>query len=163
MAYNEEWVGTTWAECTLRNKYLRGEFLQEFSADEQSRIAETPVENKPNLWYGTDGGVSPTRDKIFLLSLEEVDKYFGDSGDYLTKRRKEYNGKVDSNGYRLSNAHDSSRQTIYQNAGSWWWLRSPGIYSDGAAYVEFYGNVDVRGLPVKIDLGGVRPALWLNL
>jgi len=84
--YNEENEGVTWRTCDLR-KYLNNEFLRKFTKEQQGRIVEKKIPNPDNLWYGTKGG-RDTRDKVFLLSLEEVDKYFGNSGDYLNKRRK---------------------------------------------------------------------------
>ena len=162
--YNVDAKEITWETCTLR-KYLNGEFLQTFTNEEQGRIAETRISNPDNLWYGTTGG-NDTVDKVFLLSLEEVNKYFGDSGDYQNKRRKEYsNGKWVSadNGYGFSNANDSDRAAHYSSQASWWWLRSPGCGSSDAASVGVSGGVIVNGLLVGNVHNGVRPALWLNL
>jgi len=166
--YNVELTEVTWEKCTLR-EYLNGEFLQKFTAEEQRRIAETRVSNPYNLWYGTNGG-NDTNDKVFLLSLEEVDKYFGDSGDYQNKRRMRYEGQYPNgkwvaadDGPAFSNANDSDRIAKYNDAASWWWLRSPGFSSSYAAFVLYDGNVHVYGISVNFDYGGVRPALWLNL
>jgi len=167
--YNVKYAGVTWETCTLR-KYLNGEFLQKFTGEEQGKIAETRIGNPDNLWYGTSGG-SNTTDKIFLLSLEEVDRYFGNSGDYQQKRLKKYkNGRwiADSYGSVFSNVHDSDRQAKFNNGACWWWLRSPGDISNYAAYVGTVGFVGVYGIHVygdhvRSDSGGVRPALWLNL
>jgi len=77
--YNDRWDQVTWRSCSLR-WYLNGDFYDKtFSEAEKSRIAETTVINNDNQWYGTPGG-SDTTDKIFILSIEEVVKYFGDSG-----------------------------------------------------------------------------------
>ena len=73
----------TWADSDMR-QYLNGEFLGGIPADERAKIAETTVANKDNQWYGTKGG-NDTKDKIFLLSLDEVVKYFGDSGKAAAK------------------------------------------------------------------------------
>jgi hypothetical protein len=159
--YHEEYVDVTWETCDLR-KYLNGEFLSKLDS---SRILTTPVKNDGNLWYGTKGG-RDTQDKIFLLSLEEVDYYFGNSGDYSSMRRKKYdNGKyiADSNGYYLSNNHDSSRVAKYGDEVCWWWLRSPGYFSYDAVDVSEVGGVGVDGSCVDDYNGGVRPALWINL
>ena len=158
--YNEQRINVTWETCTLR-KYLNGEFLQKFTAEDQRRIAETRIPNPNNLWYGTAGG-NDTTDKIFLLSLEEVDRYFGDSGDYQSKRRIGYGYVSDDKGHLFSNAHDSKRISKYNNETWWWWLRSPG-YSNCAANVCHDGIVGVGGLDGRANVGGVRPALWLNL
>jgi len=174
--YNMQPTYITWEACALR-KYLNGEFLQKFTREEQSRIIETRASNPDNLWYGTHGGKA-TNDKIFLLSLEEVDRYFGNSGDYQGKRRKEYNGGklvVDSKGFLFSNAHDNARVAKYKGEACRWWLRSPGSSSDCAAGVDDDGYVSVIGIKaydifgdIGINVllnygGGVRPALWLNL
>ena len=85
-SYDSDQEDITWERCTLRT-YLNREFYNSFSSEDRNRIIETVNSNSNNLWYGTPGG-NDTRDKIFLLSLEEADKYFGNSGDYLAKRRK---------------------------------------------------------------------------
>ena len=164
--YNVESIEVTWEICTLR-KYLNDEFLQKFPKEDQVRIAETKINNPDNLWYGTKGG-NYTTDKVFLLSLEEADKYFGDSGDYMNKRRKNYNaynGKIASsnNGQAFSNTNDSYRIARYDNGVSYWWLRSPGKNDRNAAYVNAGGAVFVDGDNKTNDNAGVRPALWLKL
>ena len=166
-AYNSDWVEVTWETCTLR-RYLNDEFLQKFTSEEQGRIIETRINNPSNLWYDTPGGINTT-DKIFLLSLEEVDRYFGNSNDYQMERRKMHENGFGSkiiavsDGYFLSNAYDSVRQAKFGNEASWWWLRSPGNGSDYAASVDAGGGVGVGGYGVILASGGVRPALWLNL
>jgi len=160
--YHEKYVDITWEMCDLR-KYLNSEFLDKFDKD---KIILTDNKNPDNLWYGTKGG-NDTQDKIFLLSLEEVDYYFGNSGDYTSMKRKKYdNGKFlpDNNGYCFSNTHDSNRLANFNDKACWWWLRSPGLYSFLAAYVYEDGIVFVSGLSVNRNRGGgVRPALWLKL
>jgi hypothetical protein len=162
LPYNTEDKDVTWESCTLR-QYLNGGFLQKFSNEQRNRILETNNANPDNLWYGTKGG-NNTRDRIFLLSLEEVDKYFGNSGDYGNKKRKNVSGVVAKAGYLMSNEHDTDRQTKNtENKAWWWWLRSPGFLSDLAALVSGDGRVGVDVGVVNDGSGGVRPALWLNL
>ena len=164
-AYYNEYTEIDWENCDLR-KYLQGEFMQKFNKEEQARIALIENENKPNEWYSTRSG-NITKDKIFLLSLEEIDKYFGNSGDYLAKKnrhdwdndKKEWI-KDDNDGWTVSNAHDKDREI--RNNYSWWWLRSPGLRNDHAASVCGNGAIDVGGGDAN-NVGGVRPALWLNL
>jgi hypothetical protein len=165
--YNTDSKDVTWEMCTLR-EYLNGEFLQTFDLEEQSLIVEKTISNKDNLWYETSGG-EDTNDKIFLLSLEEVDEYFGNSGDYKSKRRKSWNQEVgayieDSDyGVYISNKNDSDRVAKCSNGKfGWWWLRSPGTDGGRAASVYDDGSVYVRGNDVDSD-GGVRLTLWLNL
>ena len=77
-AFDGEGKTNIWESSPLRS-WLNIEFYSGFSAQEKSRITETNVVNNDNLWYGTDGGPD-TVDKVFLLSIEEVAMYFGDSG-----------------------------------------------------------------------------------
>lgn len=133
--YNVQYTDVTWEICDLR-KYLNAEFLQKFSREDQAQIAETRVNNQNNQPYGTNGG-NDTNDKIFLLSIEEAEKYF---------------------------RSDSSRRAMNTDGASmWWWLRSPGNISYNAALVLRIGLVNVVGSHVNNDAGGVRPVLWLNL
>jgi len=152
-----------WETCSMR-KYLNGKFLQKFTSEQQKRIEETLIINNDNLWYGTKGG-NDTKDKIFLLSLEEADKYFGDSGDYQNKRRKEPKNKkfiTASDGKFFSNIHDGERIAKIRNKADSWWLRSP-VNRCKAANVGRDGYVIVGDFTVDLSLPGVRPALWLNL
>jgi len=155
--YNEECTDVTWETCDLR-KYLNSEFLREFTKEQQGQIAEKRIPNPDNLWYGTKGG-SDTHDRIFLLSLEEADRYFGDSGDYLNRRREKHSG------HGFSNGHDSDRVANRESAACGWRLRSPGHASYYAAIVIDDGSVFVYGDDVSATYhgGGVRPALWLHL
>jgi serine/threonine protein kinase len=125
----------TWEESTLR-QYLNGEFLQaSFSVDEQSYIVTVTNENPDNPASGTDGG-NATKDRAFLLSIEEAEKYFTGNSDRV--------------------ADDLQGQAL------WWLLRSPGTAGVYAARVNSDGAVDIGGYGVRV-VDGVRPALWLNL
>ena len=77
-AFDNDGKTNIWSESSLR-KWLNGEFYSGFNAEEKSRILSTNVVNNDNPWYGTDGG-QDTVDNVFLLSIEEVVGYFGDSG-----------------------------------------------------------------------------------
>ena len=151
--YNTELTGVTWETCTLR-KYLNGEFFRKFNSQEQARIIEVNNVNKNNQWFGTEGG-NNTKDKIFLLSIEETVKYFGDSGQLKNKNPKSK--------YDIDDEYNKDRIAKYENEELWWWLRSPGLSSDGAASVNYYGSLDLFGSFVYSVEVGVRPALWLNL
>jgi len=155
--YHSEDVDITWEGCALR-KYLNGDFYNiNFNKDEKSCIAETNIVNSGNPWYGTDGGRN-TNDKIFLLSLEDVVLYFGDSGQL---RNRPSNGL-----FYISDKYSDARIAVDGKVlASWWWLRSPGLSPYGSARVRSDGNLDVAGRGVYSSGvgGGVRPALWINL
>lgn len=175
--YNKEFVNTTWETSYLRT-YLNGKFLQTFSKEEQEDILETQISTLGNVWYDIDGG-NDTQDKIFVLSLEEADRYFGDSGDYLNSRIKvrvengEYIDLTEKNkdtyySYTdfFSNAYDSERVAADpRDPIGWargWWLRSPGNSDDSATFITSDGSAIVSGCAVY-NYCGVRPAIWLKL
>ena len=159
--YHNPLEAITWENCILR-RYLNECFINKFDVADRNRIAEVTISTPDNLWYGTEGG-NDTTDRIFLLSIEEADLYFGDSGDYVYKMRKEWDGKPDANGYFIYNDYNDNRVAYYQGAASWWWLRSPGNLSDTAATVNNAGRINVSGGDYVSAAAGVRPALWLNL
>ncbi len=165
-SYHNAYKAITWADCGLR-KYLNGEFLDKFSENDRSRIIKVTNKNLNNQWYGTNGGVD-TQDYIFLLSLEEVCTYFGDSLSKLHNRgenqRYWYQRKDENNSKRLARLH--GKQGCW-----WWWLRSPG--RDGVKAVYIFGtdgNIGVHGNNIHKGnisdgrcTGGVRPALWIKM
>lgn len=164
-AYHDAYKEITWAECSLR-KYLNGEFYDKFSEADKSRIMPVLNKNLDNQWYGSKGGVD-TKDSIFLLSVEEVCKYFGDSRSKLYNR-----GKNQRYWFERKDENNNKRIARFEGEtwGSWWWLRSPGRVSVKAVYIHGDGNIGIQGnniLKGNISdgkcTGGVRPALWLKL
>jgi hypothetical protein len=154
--YHSEFVDTTWADCELR-KYLNSEFYNTFNQDEKTKIIIVENHNPDNSWFKTKGGAN-TLDNIFLLSLEEVCEYFGDSKENLNIKGKQK--------WLISDENDPNRQANYENEFHWWRLRSPGYYGRTSASINSKGNVYVRGNGIygrPKDGGGVRPALWLKL
>jgi hypothetical protein len=158
MQYNKSRTNVTWETCTLR-KWLNEDFLLTFSGQERSRIALTTNINEDNQWYGTAGG-NNTTDRIFLLSLSEVVKYFGDSGQLKQRPKSDIGG--------ISDQYNKERISKYGDLFARWWLRSPGCSND-VARVNTDGIVDVSGdfdnteYHAGLVSGGVRAALWLNL
>ena len=154
--YNNDFVETTWAECELRS-YLNSEFRDTFNRDEKAKIIAVTNSNLNNQWFKTEGGID-TLDSIFLLSLEEVCEYFGDSKEHLLNKGKQK--------WLIDDENNRKRQAKYGSEYHWWRLRSPGYYGRTSASVNSNGNVYVRGNGVygkPRDGGGVRPALWLKL
>ena len=68
-------VNTTWSECTLRNWLNETFYKGAFSTDEQKLIKQVKLKNEDNPIYNTDGG-EDTEDRIFILSLSELEQYF---------------------------------------------------------------------------------------
>jgi hypothetical protein len=154
-AYNTDYEGISWEKSTLRN-YLNNDFYNQFTDDEKAMILETKLTNSNNPWYGTDGGFD-TKDKIFLLSLDETVKYFGDSGAISNKN----NGFGNSDTY-IDDQYNDKRLAYYKGGDGWWWLRTPGYIKHLSSLVYFDGSIYLYGGPVDRDFIGVRPALWLT-
>ena len=136
MPYNKSYKAVTWENCTLRS-WLNDKYLNSsFNSAEQSLIMSTKVKNHGNKQHNTSGG-RDTIDKIFLLSINEVNKYFSSCGE--------------------------RKATLSENTLIEWWLRSPGYSNRFAAYVNDDGSVNTFGCNVSFVKGNVRPALWINL
>jgi|GEM_PF-1907019 len=151
---NEVWKTITWKKTDIR-KYLNGAFYDRFSADEKKMIAEAKNENKKNQWFGTAAG-SATKDKVFLLSLEEVVRFFGDSGQLASKNPNDKN--------KIDDQYNEARIAADEDGNDWyWWLRSFGGDGSRTAVVDHNGRINVDGAVFINEDGGVRPALWLSL
>jgi len=158
--YHSAFEDITWAECELR-EYLNGAFLEGFAAHDKSNIAETMTVTNDNPWYGTNGG-NPIKDRLFLLSIEELSKYFGNSS-----RLEEGPPEDDDSIGCIDDQYNAIRVACDESGNeSWWWLRSPGKLSTYAALVTDEGEISVHG-PFIDEIfafgAGVRPALWLNM
>ncbi|MCL2079129.1 MAG: DUF6273 domain-containing protein [Oscillospiraceae bacterium] len=98
---------------------MNGEFYNSFSANDRERISETRVATPDNSWYDTSGG-EIVGNKIFLLSIEEVARYFGDSGA-LARGSGEMKGEHDSNGKPVYTYTDGDgNDAIYYNYERHW-------------------------------------------
>ena len=136
----------TWAQSALRT-WLNEDFYNAvFTEAEKLLLAETELSTSDNPRYETPGGEN-TLDRVFLLSLEEVDIYLDEDlkkGQTTAYTRK--NGCYD-------NAMDYG----------WWWLRSPGKVRRDACYVDALGKVSLYGYVVHRPGWSVRPAIWIDL
>ena len=150
--YIDPWTGVTWETCSLR-KWLNSTFLNAaFSAVEQKKIVSTTVSADKNPNYSTDPG-NATTDKVFLLSIDEVEQYF--DNDEVRK--------CIPTAYAIANGADTSNS--YTKGGAvtcWWWLRSPGDDPYCAAGVCRDGEVVSYGFSVDAGNVCVRPALWIT-
>ena len=156
--YNEEDTDVTWATCTLRT-WLNGTFLNTaFTSAEQTAIKNTTVVNEDNSYYGTEGGENTT-DKVYLLSIAEASNTaYGFNGEFNTESETR---KAKNTAYAKECGASTCTSTEYEGNG-YWWLRSPGLYSDSASSVLLDGYGGGWGF-VYHDDTAVRPALHLNL
>ena len=146
--FNERYVNVTWETCSLR-KWLNGEFYNNaFSSEEKGRILQVTVNNPNNPVFGTKGGNS-TKDRIFLLSINEAEHYY----------RNDEARKCWATDYAKANGAWISAKF----GTTWCWLRSPGIYAYDAANIVTDGYVNENGIDVNDYNGVVRPVFWLDL
>ncbi|SFD43287.1 DUF6273 domain-containing protein [Spirosoma endophyticum] len=154
--YHQQFVNITWADCALR-QYLNQEFFRSFSPQEQAKIIQVTNKNIDNPWFNTAGGPDTT-DHLFLLSLQEACRYFGDSQAKLNHK----GGQT----WLIDDPNNINRQARYGTDLLGWRLRSPGYYGRTGASITKHGHIYVRGNGVfgrPRDGGGIRPALWLRL
>ena len=124
-----------------------------FSEDEKAKIPTVTIVNDGNPEGNTDGG-NDTQDKVFLLSMDEVYKYFDSDEErvcFVTDYAKEKVGVA------------FFQDTENEKARCTWWLRSPGNDQYDAAAVIYNGRVNDWGYDVDDNRYTVRPALWINI
>ena len=150
--YHTNLVGVTWETCTLR-EWLNNDFLNAaFSAEVQSKIISSTVMADKNPSYGTSPG-NDTTDKVFLLSIPEVNKYFNTDSDRIC-------GATD---YAVAQgAYTNGSYSADGKAPCWWWLRSPGDSDKRAVCVWCGGWLQDYGTNISLK-NGIRPALWIDL
>ena len=143
----DKYYPITWAQSTLRD-WLNDDFYNEaFDNDSKRIILDSEVNPDNNAEYSTYQGVSTT-DKIFLLSINEAEKYM--DVDNRISKPTEYtktllNGKT------------------YANEAIWWWLRTVGCGDCYAAGVDSRGKLDYDGSLYDRDDAGIRPAMWVDV
>ncbi|MDR0288413.1 MAG: DUF6273 domain-containing protein [Clostridiales bacterium] len=156
--YHSQECDITWETSDMR-RYLNGDFYHSFDAADRGRIIEVTNENPDNPWYGTSGGNSTT-DKIFLLSIAEVVKYFGDSGQINTRTRNPGCDWCKDEFFPWFNdQYDINRRAVDQDGiVRFWTLRTPGATRRLITLVmgfcgdEFdHGGIDMAGGGDLID------------
>lgn len=137
---NADTQALTWKSSSIKH-WLNNTFIsQHFNDSELGWIVEKTNKNPDasmyNLvWKGLGG--NQTEDKLFLLSFEEIDQYLSDEVDRKACQKA-------GNGKEVCS----------------WWLRSPGMYSHEAMYVNEDGEIASGNVS---ELHGVRPAMYLKI
>jgi hypothetical protein len=145
--YNKDLVPSTWATCTLRT-WCNETFLKAaFTAQEQAQIQTVTLSNPANKQFNT-AGCQDTQDKIFALSIDEVETYFPNKKD------------------RLAQATEVAKNRgayVYPDTGNAiWWLRSPGCNEINASRVSVGGSVCGLIYDDARPHRAVRPAMWIS-
>jgi len=143
--FNQQRQSTTWENSSIR-EWLNNSFLDEaFTEKEQAEVLITNVAAGSNPSYETNTG-SDTKDKVFLLSISEVEEFIRFDED------------------RVCRVTEYAKNQLYEtNDVCNWWLRSPGNETSRAAAVYNDGFVNYFGFYVELSDFAVRPAVWVDL
>ena len=142
-----------WRGCSLR-KWLNTDFLEmQFSEEERDAILSVYIDEIVDpTSEETSIRTIKTKNKVFLLSIEEVKKYLiGDDDKVLWEE-----------GY-----YDRDEDSEKHHASYDWWLRSPGDAQEVdeplvMAFVDDYGTLAEGGRFVY-SIQAIRPAIWIDL
>ena len=146
--YHDEDARVSWEKCSMR-AWLNGTFLDTaFTPAEQEEILTVDIDNsqEQSAIKGND-----TQDKLFLLSIPEVNKLFGD----------DESRQCIPTDYAVVNwAYTSDKYMVDGRAAGPWWLRSSSDEKSCASVVLSNGRCDKYYL---CSIYAVRPALWVDL
>lgn len=146
--YHSSLTPVTWETSEIRT-WLNNDFLNSaFDKVQGKSIIKTTLENTPNNDYKTDGGNS-TKDKIFLLSIDEVKRYMP-------------NATLDRICFATKYAEAQGSDLDGLTRGCRWWLRTPGATKTQASFVKIDGFIMQIGAPVNYEKRSVRPAMWVE-
>ena len=146
---------------------------------------EKEVSSKGYAYDANPG--ADTYDRVFLLSADEVVKYFKvEEGDYAENGKVfwDYPGdiRMKSNGteyaFNRGLMLNAARHIDYPDLNHMysptlfadWWLRSPGVNIvsrtrelNYAALVNYKGQLSLSGESAYYKSAGVRPAIWVDI
>lgn len=148
MQYSTQYEDTTWEKSSLRRWLNSNFYVSAFTPSEQKKILTTAVTADLNPSYGTNPG-EDTEDKVFLLSVPEVLKYFPQDDQRVC----------------LPTAYTANQGAYIDKVtgGSWWWLRTPGSSSKDAASISGDGSINFSDGSVISSTGTIRPAMWIRM
>lgn len=146
--YNITNESVTWETSSLR-KWLDTVFIATAFYDRDDFLISSKLENRNNTVYGTSGG-SDTSDKVFIMSVEEAEKYFTENDSLSCAEPSQY-------------AKENGIFTSKTSGTSWWWLRTPGSNTHFAAGVSTDGEIVPIGYGTTNATGGVRPMMRIKI
>ena len=132
-----------WSNATLK-LWLNGAFMNKaFSDDVKAKISTSTLTTK-----GVNGGDDiTTYNQMFVLSAEELVKYFPNREDRMVKPTE------------AAVANGVYADPIYGTCD--YWVREAGTTAGNGAYVYYYGDVNGAGALARSTFIGVRPAMWV--
>ena len=153
--YHNTFEEIAWSLSDIK-QYLNSDFYGRFTTYEQSQILEEAHYAYWNPWF--DSGKDNDMNKIFLLSIEEVVRHFGDSGQLRNPEVMFYIDDI---------YNDVRKATFADGSASRWLLRTPGKTLDFVSVVTNEGKISVTGdfvnrASTELFNVGIRPAMWVK-
>ena len=138
-----------WKDSYIRQQLNEDFISSAFSGKEQERIRVTHLSGE------CPHHDEPTEDRIFLLSVDETEKYKSDGFDLQC----------------IATACASDGLSVDRAGRCIWWLRTCGSGSDSGEYsLKYAAAINQRGYVDEFgenkssyDFKGTRPAMWINL
>ena len=161
--YNTKETSVTWETSTLRTWLNKDFYNAAFSSSEKSKIQTTSVANANNPKHETNGG-NTTKDKVFLLSYDEIGKYFvlavdseGSYNSELCCKPTEY---AEAQGAYVAGNLTKEYESYIGNGACW--LRTPGYTQSYATYVSTAGKAYTRGRSVSDKDVAICPVITVK-
>ena len=142
----------SWETCLLR-KWLNSDFIdQAFEEKERQCLISKTIQNRVMI-YGMNSCCNDTEDKVFLLSEKECFKYFP------SDKSRKANTTLYADAKRNEKGKDKRKKERFSHS---WWIRSVSYYKE-SGIVFSDGYVYYPGGLINREVGGLRPAIWVNL
>lgn len=147
--YHTKYTEVTWENSSIR-AMLNGSFMESaFSEDEQKMILLTDVDNsRAQSLQGDAFGGADTQDRVFLLSAAETEKWLPETARRLCAATAFA---------KAEGVYTSKKTPVDGQPAAWWWLRSPGGFTETARCADTNGEMIYSD--VNDATGGIRPAI----
>ena len=145
---------TTWENSVVRT-FLNKEFYNNaFSKEEKERIILTTVTADKNPQYKNINQGKNTKDNVFLLSIQEVEKYFYSNNECIATPTNY--AKMGANPYNWSGVATSAFGVTC------WRLRTMGYDNYHSCSVRFNGSISYEGDILYSPHYAIRPCIWIQ-
>ena len=155
---------TSWEKSTIREE-LNNECLESwFSISEQSLIIEHVQAMDENPVFRTLSGDN-TIDRLFLLSLDEANRYLGVNRNYTKDPKLRKNSEACTCMIMADFVMNKERCREIELFPDFapWWLRTSGMDAQHIICINEDGSADFEGMESSADEVGIRPAMWIDL
>lgn len=132
--------------------------------EEQAIIIEMVQVMDENPQYHIPAG-NATLDSLFLLSLEEANRYLGVSMNPEDESGNECENTAAAAYMMMADPplkKGICDVEVFPQSFPWW-LRTAGIDAASTMCINDHGHADFEGIASDADEVGIRPALWIDL